>query len=140
MVKKGETSEQRSERILGELRARYPGANAFDVDGLGKHFACEVEPTSDHAEYDRAVEVIIETQPHRHLKSNQTYTVLSGALELHVDEEVIWLNSGESYTVEPNKVHWSRSDAECWVEEVSRPGWTREDHVPVSADSRDDEQ
>jgi mannose-6-phosphate isomerase-like protein (cupin superfamily) len=126
-----ETKEQRSKRILSQLREKYPGKKAFDLDGRGKHFACEIEPTQEHPEYDRAIEVIISSQPHKHLKTTNYYTVISGTLELHVENKTIILKPGDSYTVEPGKIHWAKSDNECWAEIYSEPGWTKEDHIPV---------
>ena len=126
-----ESEEQRSERILKQLLLKYPGAKAFDLDGKGKHFVCEVEPTKDHPEFDRAIEVIISSQPHKHLKTTQTYTVIKGTLELHIEEEVVALSTGETYIVHPGKVHWAESNDECWVEIYSEPGWTAEDHIVV---------
>lgn len=127
-----ETTKQHSDRILNQLSTKYPGANAFDLDGRGKHFVCEVEPTRDHPEYDRAVEVIISSQSHKHLKMTQYYTILSGTLELHIGEKVIMLRNGDTYTIEPNNIHWAKSDDECWVEIYSKPGWTKEDHIAVN--------
>ena len=126
-----ETDKERSDRILGQLRAKYPGKNAFDMDGTGHHLVCEVEPTKDHPEYDRAIEVIISSKPHKHLKMTQNYTILSGNLELHVDDEVISLKPGDRYAIQPQKVHWAKSKDEAWVEIYSTPGWTKEDHIPV---------
>lgn len=126
-----ETTKQRSERILRELRVKYPGKGAFDLDGCGRHFVCEVEPTKDHPEYDRAVEVIIQSQPHQHRKMTQRYTILSGTLELHVGDKTVVLKSGETSTVKPGKIHWAQSNDECWAEIYSRPGWTKADHIPV---------
>lgn len=108
-----EILKKRSDRILKQLRLKYPGANAFDLDGRGEHFVCEVEPVNEHPEYDRAVEVIISSKPHKHLKMRQRYTILSGALGLHVGEKVVLLRSGDVYTVEPNNVHWAVSKDEC---------------------------
>lgn len=125
-------TEDRSETIISQLKARYPGENAFDLDGRSLHFVCEVEPTAEHPEYDRAVEVIISSKPHRHLKTTQHYTVISGALELHVENSIISLHPGDEYTVRSGKTHWARSENECWVEIVSRPGWTKEDHISTS--------
>jgi mannose-6-phosphate isomerase-like protein (cupin superfamily) len=65
------------------------------------------------------------------MKTTQRYTVLSGNLELRSGDEIVTLSPGESYTVKPGDVHWSKSDDECWVEEYSTPGWTREDHISV---------
>jgi len=126
-----ETTAERSGRILNQLRMKYPGASAFDLDGRGEHFVCEVEPTDKHLEYDRAVEVILSSKPHKHLKTRQFYEILSGTLELHVEEKNIILRPGDTYTIDPGNVHWAVSDDECWVEIRSEPGWTKEDHVLV---------
>lgn len=117
--------------ILCKLRAKYPKAKCYDLDGRRKHFVCEVDPVSKHPEYDRAVEVIIQSIPHKHLKMTQYYTIISGNLELHVGKEVVYLTPGDKYTVLPGNAHWAKSDDECWVEIYSEPGWTREDHIAV---------
>lgn len=126
---KKETSKQRSDRILGQLKSRYPGKNAFDLDDRGEHFVCEIDPTENHPEYDRAIEVIISSKPHKHLTTTQHYTMLSGTLKLHLDNESITLNPGDTHTIKPGVVHWAKSSDECWVEIRSEPGWTKEDHI-----------
>jgi len=126
-----ESLEQRSSRILNQLRIKYPGKAAYDLDGRGMHFVCEIEPVSEHPEFDRAVEVILSSKPHKHYKMTQYYTVLSGSLELHVRDKAINLKPGEKFTVEPNNTHWAKSDGECWVELYSEPGWTKADHILV---------
>ena len=156
MAMKKETkqnSNKNSEIILNKLRKKYPGKAAFDLDGrinidetsragiaflfrqtFGKtsseHFVCEVEPTKDHPEYDRAIEVIITSRPHKHLKTTQFYTILSGSLKLHLDKKVITLHPGDLYTIRPGIIHWATSD-ECWMEIHSTPGWTKEDHILI---------
>jgi len=129
---KEETTLERSERILSELRAAYPGKKAYDLSESGTHFVCEVEPVDEHLEYDKAVEVIITSAPHKHLKMTQVYTMLKGTLTFHVDDKTILLNTGDTYTVEPNHVHWAEGNENSWVEIYSTPGWTKEDHIPVS--------
>lgn len=124
--------EPRSERILNQLKTKHPGKACYDLDGRGMHFVCELEPTKDHPEYDRAVEVMILTKPHKHLKMAQYYTILSGTLELHVGNDVVRLNTGDKHIVQPGNVHWAQSPNECWVEIRSEPGWTKEDHIPIS--------
>ena len=127
-----ETLKQRSNRILKQLKAKYPDAKSYDLDGRGMHFVCEIEPVTGHPEYDRAIEVVIESKPHKHLKMMQYYTVISENLELHINKEIILLKAGDKYTIFPNKVHWARSDNECWVEIYSKPGWTKEDHIVIN--------
>ena len=66
MTNPSETQAERSSRIIKELQQKYPGKKAYDLDGRGLHFVCEVEPVDDHPEYDYAVEVIISSKPHIH--------------------------------------------------------------------------
>ena len=128
---KEEATEQRTKRILNQLQTKYPKKNAFDLDGRGMHFVCEIDPTGNHPEYDRAVEVILSSKPHMHLKMTQHYTILSGSLTLYVGKKVVVLNPGDTYTIPPNNAHRATSDDECWVEIYSKPGWTKEDHIVV---------
>ncbi|MCB9798091.1 hypothetical protein H6758_00015 [Candidatus Nomurabacteria bacterium] len=127
----GETNVRRSQRILHELNEKYPQAKSFDLDGRGLHFVCEVEPTEDHSEYDRAIEVIIDSKPHKHLKMTQYYKILRGSLQLYIENQELTLGVGDEYTIEPNTVHWATSKDECWLQITSRPGWTKEDHILV---------
>lgn len=126
-----ETVEERSKRILGQLKDKYPDAKSYDLDGRGMHFVCEVEPVDEHPEYDRAVEVIVTSKPHKHLKMTQKYTIIKGKLVLHIGEKKVVLKAGDKYTVLPNNIHWVESEDECWLEIYSEPGWTKEDHIVV---------
>lgn len=127
-----ETKEERSKRILSLLKEKYPNAKALDLDGSSNHFVSEVEPASEHPEYDRAIEVIFRSKPHKHIKMTQTYTMLSGALELHAGNKTVLLKQGDTYTIKPPTVHWGEcKEGECWLEIYSTPGWTPEDHIPV---------
>jgi len=130
---KKESKKQRSERILNQLRKKYPSANCFDVDGKRLHFAAEIEPAEKHPEYDRCIEVIVASSPHKHFKMTHEYRVISGIPKLHIEDNVYSLKPGDTCTISPNKVHWveSGNDEECWIENYSRPGWTREDHILV---------
>lgn len=127
--------KDRSSRILAQLKAKFPGKKSFDLDGRGLHFVCEIEPTANHPEYDRAVEVILSSKPHKHLKTTQYYTVLTGVLELHIGDGVELLDPGDKHTISPETIHWAESKDECWIEIISRPGWTKEDHMPVHGNS-----
>lgn len=131
MVKE-ETPQERSQRILSLLRTRYPGKDAFDVDGSANHFAAEIEPAEDHPEYDRAIEVVIKSKPHLHHKMKQRFKILSGKLRLHIGENVITLSEGETYDIPTEIAHWAEGEGETWVEVYSEPGWTAEDHIPVT--------
>ncbi len=128
---KNESLKERSKRILEELYQQYPGTKAYDLNGRDEHFVCEVEPVNAHPEYDRAIEVIINSLPHKHLKMTQHYTIIKGNLELHIGKKIIKLNPGDKYTINPGNIHWAKSDNESWVEIYSEPGWTVEDHILV---------
>lgn len=125
-----ETLQQRSERIINQLSEQYPNKPTYDLDGRGLHFVCEIEPVTEHPEYDKAVEVIIDSKPHKHIKMTQYYTILKGNMELHYKDEIINLKEGEKYTIEPNNIHWAKGD-ECWVQIHSTPGWTKADHIII---------
>jgi len=129
---KNEILEKHSNKILGQLKAKYPNSESFDMDGDGNHFVCEVEPTKEHPEYDRAVEVIFKSKPHKHLKMKQQYKIISGKLKLYIDDEIVDLVDGDEYIILPGKVHWAESDDGCWLEIYSQPGWTKEDHIPIN--------
>lgn len=132
----GETTTERAARILGVLRSAYPGKRCYDIDGRAMHFVCEVEPGADHPGYDKAVEVIISSSPHKHKRTTQRYVVLSGTLELHLNDASIRLRPGDTYTVQPEIVHWGKSNDEAVVEIYSTPGWTAEDHLTASEPER----
>ena len=91
---------------------------------------CEVEPTQNHPNFSVAIAVIDKSNPHKHMVTEETYTVIRGELTLHANDETITLKRDESYTIEPGVVHWAEGD-ETWVECLSKPGWTKEDHILV---------
>ena len=126
-----ETIEQRTDSVLKLLKDKYPEKDSYDLDGRGLHFVCEVEPVSEHPEYDTAIEVIIKSKPHKHLKMTQRYTVLEGSMDLYVEDEEIHLEKGDQYVIVPGRVHWATSDGKSLVELYSVPGWTKEDHIVV---------
>lgn len=130
------SNQDRSSRIVKILKENYPGKECYDLDGRGLHFVCEVEPVSEHSEYDTAVEVIIKSKPHKHLKMTQRYTILKGKMKLHVGDKTLNLNEGDKYVILPGLVHWAESDDETLAELYSVPGWTKEDHIVVDEDKK----
>lgn len=70
---------------------------------------------------------------HYHLHTAETYTVLSGTIEVLVDGQAIILRAGETFKVPLNTVHsaHSTSDAPARVLVSCIPGWTPEDHHVV---------
>ncbi len=129
-----ETNKERAERIISKLCEKYPSKKVFDLDGRAEHFVCEVEPTSKHPEYDVAIEVIISSKPHMHLKTTQFYKIISGNLTVFIDNSTLKLAPGETCIIKPGTVHSAISDDECWVEIRSEPGWREDDHILVDSE------
>jgi len=49
---------------------------------------------------------------HMHNKRNENYTVVTGVLTIELDGEVVNLQEGESYNIEPNVMHLLRNDTD----------------------------
>ncbi len=49
---------------------------------------------------------------HMHNKRNENYTVVTGVLTIELDNEVINLQEGDSYNIEPNVMHLLRNDTD----------------------------
>lgn len=120
--------------IIHKLQQQYPGKAVIDLNGDGKHMVCEIEPTSDHPEYDRAIEVIIASKPHKHNYTKQIYTILTWHLDLYVDQDQIFLSPWDTHTIDPWQVHRASSEDQCIVEIHSTPWRTPDDHIPVDID------
>ncbi len=110
------------EQIKAELLREYPGA-AIKVAPDGAEIVAEIEPK-------RAVAVIERSQPHFHQEMTEVYRVLRGTLYVAVGGEGRVLAPQESLTIEPGKVHHARgAGGVAWVEVISDPAWTAEDHL-----------
>jgi len=109
-------------RIMNQLKQKYPGKRV--IDDAGSYFAL-LEEASDHPEYDLAIQVVIAPTPkHKHKHTTHVYRSIDTPFNLFVDKDSIRVNSGESYTVKPDTVHWLSNDpgTECWLEVMSSPG------------------
>lgn len=114
-------------KVIEELKRKYPDKNIVQFPG---EIICEIEPTSKHPEFSKAIAVIDQSIPHRHLKTQEDYTVLKGKLTLTVDDKEYNLPQGQSFVVQLGQIHSAKGE-ETWVEVVSTPGWTSEDHIIV---------
>lgn len=59
-----------------------------------------------------------------HERKTETVYVLSGILELHLKDEIIYLEKGQSYHIAPNTIHRFACPKESWgveLAEVSTP-------------------
>lgn len=114
-------------KVIEELKKKYPNKNIIQNPG---EIICEIEPTSDHSEYSKAIAVIDQSVQHRHLKSQEDYTVIKGKLILTVDGKEHNLPERQSFVIQPGQIHSAKRN-ETWIEVKSTPGWTEKDHILV---------
>lgn len=112
------------ERVVNELRDRYPGANLFfDNEDNPSEIVAEIDP-----ENGVALAVIDRSTPHHHEETIETYKVEKGSLDLFVDGKRHELNEGDIFTIEPGSVHYAvGKEAVVWC--VSVPPWSPDDHI-----------
>lgn len=116
------------ERVITELRSQYPDKKIEKIPPDNpSEIICETDPTIDHTEWSVAVAVVDSSYPHFHHKSQETYEVLKGQVRLYVGDKDHVLKEGETYTIEPENVHWATGNS-AWVKVKSVPGWTPQDH------------
>ena len=109
------------EQIKAELLREYPGA-AIKVAPDRAEIVAEIEPK-------RAVAVIERSQPHFHREMTEVYRILRGTLYVACGGEGHVLSPGQSLTIEPGTVHHARAaGGVAWLEVLSEPAWTPEDH------------
>ena len=84
----------------------------------------EIEP-------GKAVAVIERSEPHFHLFTRETYKVLRGTLFLASGGVGRVLGRGESFTIECGNIHHANAREVAWVEVVSVPPWSPDDHFLV---------
>jgi mannose-6-phosphate isomerase-like protein (cupin superfamily) len=117
--------------IISELQKDYPRKTVICIpEENPKELLCEIDPTTDHSEYSRAIAVIDRSTEHIHTRTTETYEILKGELLLIINGKEIKLKKGESYTIHPNIKHSARGNS-TWVKVLSHPGWTKEDHIFV---------
>lgn len=117
--------------VLDHFKRTYPGKNIVCLpEDNPTEIICEVDPSSEHPEYNVAIAAIKQSAPHHHLEATETYKVLDGDLELIVDGESIKLSKGDTHDIKPPQVHSARGNFTI-VEVSSMPGWTAEDHILV---------
>lgn len=123
------TSAMNHASIIAELREKYPGKNIIEnIEGAPTEIICEIDPTTDHPGYSVALAIKDKSAPHSHKVTTEKYEIIKGSLTLHIEDQVLLLQEGSTYTIEPNKTHWAIG-SETWVRIESKPGWTKEDHI-----------
>lgn len=119
------------DEVLNYFQENYPGKNIIMIpDGNPSEIICEVDPSSEHPKFNRAVAAIKESEPHYHKYAVEKYKVIIGELKLNVDGQVIKLKEGDEYTIEPGKMHSAEGNFTI-VQVDSEPGWNKDDHFLV---------
>jgi len=117
--------------VIDQLKSKYPKTNIVCIpDNQPTEILCEVDPTSKHSQFSRAIAVIDKSAPHYHKRITETYTVKEGTLELTVDDKKFNLKPGEKFIIKPGQTHFAVG-RQAWVECFSEPGWTPEDHILI---------
>lgn len=93
----------------------------------------ELVSTEDNLGYSCAIADIIESRPHYHKQTAETYVMLTGILEVTVDDKQYVLHPGDVLAIPLNGVHFARSlsDKPARLLVSCVPGWTAEDHIFV---------
>ncbi|NGX46730.1 MAG: hypothetical protein K1000chlam3_00093 [Chlamydiae bacterium] len=106
-----------------------PELYALRVD-VNPDVVYEVVSTQEGLGWSLAVIDVMDSPAHYHREFVETYTVMSGELELIVDDETIILQPGESYTIPTGAIHSAKSLLETPTRIIAScvPGWNIEDH------------
>lgn len=114
--------------VIRYFSETYPGKNIVCLpEDDPNEIICEVDPSVEHPEYNKAIAAIHKSEPHYHKEAVETYHVLRGELHLFVNEVEHILKPGDVFVVHPNEVHYAVGDFTL-VEVDSEPGWTPDDH------------
>lgn len=118
-------------QIVEELKEKFPNKKIIPNDNSHPtEIICEVEPSSDHPEYSKAMAIIDQSIKHFHKNATEEYIVIKGNLVLTVDGEDHDIAEGQSYIIYHLQHHSAKGDS-TWVECISTPGWQFEDHIVV---------
>lgn len=115
-------------KVLEELKATYPGKKIVLNDrNRCTEILCEIEPSSQHPTFSKAIAVIDLTKPHFHNSSTETYEVLRGTLTMSIDGIEREMHEGDTVTITPGQIHFAKGN-ETWISCLSKPGWKHDDH------------
>lgn len=91
----------------------------------------ELVDTDSGIGWSVAIADVLESRPHKHLFTKETYTMLEGVLEVFIDDKKYILHPGEVISIPLNAVHWAKSltNRPARILVSCTPGWTQEDHI-----------
>ncbi len=91
---------------------------------------CEIDPTSNHADYSIALAAISSSQAHKHILATEEYEVIHGAILLKIGDKIETLYEREKATIPPNTIHSATGVEDfAMVKVTSQPGWSPHDHL-----------
>lgn len=121
-----------AQQVLAYFHKEYPGKTILSLpEDNPTEIICEAEPSSDHPARSVAIAAIKSSEPHYHKASTEIYEIIAGQLDLYVDDQLIQLSKGDSYTIKPGQIHYAKGDFTL-VKTTSTPGWVFEDHILTS--------
>lgn len=101
----------------------------------------EYVTAADQQPYGIAIAEIMASQPHRHDRTRECYTLLRGRLEVFLKiggeaGSAILSRFGDNVVIPIGATHWARSlgDRPAIVAVASTPAWTPEDHHLVATE------
>jgi mannose-6-phosphate isomerase-like protein (cupin superfamily) len=92
----------------------------------------EVISGADNVGCGFAVADIQRSAKHYHVRTVETYTLVSGQLRVHLGDRVEDLRTpGQVLTIPLNTPHWAESlgDQPARIAVFTSPAWTAEDHI-----------
>lgn len=100
---------------------------------LGEEVIYEMIGPKDNLGWSLAIADIIQTKAHYHLYTSEIYTVVSGVLEVTLDNTPCILQTGEVLRIPIGAVHSARtlSTSPSRILVSCVPAWTPEDHLFV---------
>lgn len=119
----------------GKLNSIKPSLFQYQLN-LPKETIYELISSHDGLGWSLAIADIVDTVPHYHRRTLETYTVVTGILEVTVDDEKHVLHPGDVITIPIGSIHSARS----LTQEPARilvsclPGWTSDDHNLVETE------
>lgn len=97
---------------------------------LGKEVVYEILVDTAKLGWNAVIADIQQSVPHFHKRTTEVYTVLTGQLEVFINDKSHILNPGDVITIPLNSVHWGRSltDTPARIICTCVPAWCPEDH------------
>lgn len=123
----GFTSEQQ------ELKELKPELYKLRLD-LSKETIYELVSTQEGMGWSLAIADIVETVPHFHNYTSETYTLVTGILEVTIEGKNFCLFPGDVIQIPLKAIHSAKSltDTPARILVSCVPGWTVEDHIYIN--------